>query len=327
VIGDTGALPPDQYRLIVRVSRLYYESELTQEQIGVKLGISRMKVNRLLTLARTAGIVQVRIVEHPEPFGKLSHRLLTTFELQDVRIAAAPLEEDGGPDEDALRSVIAAEAAAWLVDRLEPKLVVGLGLGRTVSRLPESFAPNRQIDAVFATLEGVGTSPNAGFASYNVTSRLADAVGGTAEIVSAPTFVSDPSLQGPLLSEPSVAASIDIARNAGIAIQSIGTVSSDATLFRHGTLTDDDLQQLRDAGAVGDALGHFYDDDGQHVPWWTDNTHVGLTLDEVKKLPTSAVVAGGAAKVAAIRAALRGGIFNVLITDDVSAEMLLELGT
>lgn len=327
MIGETGGLPPDQYRQIVRVSRLYYESNLTQEQIGEKLGISRMKVNRLLTQARTAGIVQVRIVEPPEPYGELGHRLLTDFELQDVRIVPTPPYEDGGPEEDALRSAIAAEGAAWLVDRLEPNLVVGLGLGRTVSLLPENFRPNRQCDAVFTSLEGVGTSPNAGFAAYNVTSRLADAVGGSAEIVSAPTFVSDPSLQGPLLSEPSVAASIDIARNAGIAIQSIGTVSSDATLYRHGTLTDDDLQQLRDAGAVGDALGHFYDDRGQHVPWWTDNTHVGLTLDELKKLPTSALVAGGAAKVAAIRAALRGNIFNVLITDELSAEMLLELGS
>lgn len=327
VIGNTGGLPPDQYRLIARVSRLYHESDLTQEQIGKKLGISRMKVNRLLTLARTAGIVQVRIVEHPESFGELSHRLLTAFELKDVCIVAAPLGEDGGPDEGALRSAIAAEAATWLVHWLEPNIVVGLGLGRTMSLLHESFAPNRQIDAVFTTLEGVGTSPNAGFAAYDVTSRLADSVGGRAKIVSAPTFVSDPSLQGPLLSEPSVAASIDVARSAGIAIQSVGTVSSGATLYLHGMLTDDDLQQLRDAGAVGDALGHFYDDHGQHVPWWTDNTHVGLTFDELKKLPTSALVAGGAAKVPAIRAALRGNIFNVLITDDVSAEMLLELET
>jgi len=319
-VSRKGGLPLAQHRLCVRVARLYYESDRTQEQIGGTLGISRMKVNRLLRLARQEGIVQVRIVGPEEPFGELQHRLLTTFDLQDVRIVAAP------PADEALRSVIAAEASEWLVERLEANLVVGLGLGRTVALLPESFAPVGPVDCVFVTLEGVGTSPNAGFAAYNVTSRLADAVGGSAEIVSAPTFVSDPNLQDRLLSEPSVVASLDVARGAGLAIQSVGTVSSDATLYRHGTLTDDDLKQLRNAGAVGDALGHFFDEDGQHVPWWTDKTHVGLTLDELKKLPTSALVAGGLDKVHAIRAALRGGIFNVLITDDACAARLLELG-
>lgn len=316
----TGGLPPTQHRLCVRVARLYYESDLTQAQIGERLGISRMKVNRLLQLAREVGIVQVRIVGTQDSFGDLAHQLLTAFDLQDVRIAATPLTDDG------LRSAIAAEASAWLVERLEPNLVVGLGLGRTVALLPETFTPNGRIDCVFATLEGVGTSPNAGFAAYNVTSRLADAAGGTAEIVSAPTFVSDPSLQDRLLSEPSVASSLDVARGAGLAMQSVGPLSSDATLYRHGTLTDDDLLKLREAGAVGDALGHFFDENGGHVPWWTDNTHVGLTFDELKKLPTSAILAGGVDKVQAIRASLRGGIFNVLITDDVCAEMLLELG-
>ena len=316
-----GGLPAAQHRLCVRVSRLYYESDLTPEQIGEKLGISRMKVNRLLRLARQAGIVQVKIVGTQDSFGDLAHQLLTMFDLKDARIAAAPITEDG------LRSAIAAEASAWLVERLESNLVVGLGLGRTVSLLPDTFTSDGRIDCVFATLEGVGTSPNAGFAAYNVTSRLADAVGGTADIISAPTFVSDPSVVDLLLSEPSVASSLDVARGAGIAIQSVGTLSSDATLYRHGTLTDDDLVSLREAGAVGDALGHFFDENGEHVPWWTDSTHVGLTFDELKKLPTSALIACGAAKVPAIRAALRGNIFNVLITDDVSAETLLEFGT
>lgn len=309
-----------QQRLCARVARLYYESELTQEQIGERLGMSRMKVNRLLGMGRQAGIIEVRIIGPQEPFGELQHQLLTTFGLQDVRVVATPSHDD------ALRPAIAAAASEWLLERLEPGLVVGLGLGRTLALLPKTFNPERSVSCVFVTLEGVGSSPNAGFASYNITSRLADAVGGSAHIISAPTFVSDPSLQDLLLSEPAVATSMEVARGANVALQSVGTVSADATLYRHGTLTDDGLDQLRAAGAVGDALGHFFDGDGQHVPWWTDNTHVGLTLDELKKLPTNALVGGGTEKAEAIRAAVRGGIFNVVITDSECAERLLELG-
>ena len=54
-------LPISEHRLCARVARLYYESDQTQEQIGELLGLSRMKVNRLLRLALKTGVIQIRI--------------------------------------------------------------------------------------------------------------------------------------------------------------------------------------------------------------------------------------------------------------------------
>jgi DNA-binding transcriptional regulator LsrR (DeoR family) len=192
--------------------------------------------------------------------------------------------------------------------------------------MPESFSVPRPIACRFVTLEGVGVSPNAGFAAYDVTSRLAEAAGGTAGIISAPTFVSTASMRSALVAEPSVRDSLDVARNAGLMLQSVGSVTTDALLFRHGTLSADDLTKLESAGAVGDALGHFFDSNGDHIPWPTDDLHVGLTLDDMKTCPTSVLVAGGEDKVIAIRGAIRGGFANALITDAATAQRLLDLG-
>jgi len=310
-----------QHRLCARTAKLYYESELTQAEIGETLGLSRMRVNRLLTLARDSGVVDVRITSPKEPFGELQHELLTALRLQDVRITPTP------PSADALRSTVTAAAAGWLEERLEVGLVVGLGLGRTVALLPETFSPRGSVSCTFVTVEGVGTSPNAGFAAYNVTTRLADAVGGTAVIVSAPTFVSDANLRDRLLSEPSVSATLDVARGADVVIQSVGTVTDDALLYHHGTLDKSDLRELRAVGAIGDALGHYFDADGKHVPFRTDDVHIGLTLDDLRKLPTSVLVAGGRDKVQVIHAAIKGGYFNVLVTDSETATQLLAMST
>lgn len=310
----------DQHRLCARVARLYYESELTQEQIGEVLGLSRMKVNRLLGLARQSGVVQIQVHSPDEPFAELQEQLLSDFGLQDVRLVATE------PSADGLRSNLASGASAWLVENLQPGLVVGFGLGRTVGLLPNTFSVGGPVKCTFVTVEGVGVSPNAGYAAYEVAARLADAAGGVAEIVSAPTFVSDSGLRDALLSEPSVSASLDVARAAGIVVQSVGTVTLDAPLFRHGTLSEADLKKLRNAGAVGDALGHFFNEAGDHIPWETDDRHIGLTLDDLKKLPTSALVAGGEDKTTAVRAAIRGGYFNALITDESTAERLLDMG-
>ncbi len=310
-----------EHRLCARVARLYYEAEMTQEQIGELLGLSRMKVNRLLTQATRAGIVHIEIIGPDEPYFELTHQLQLAFHLKDVRVVADPQ-----PEQDR-RSVLAAAAASWLADQLEDGLVVGLGLGRTVAQIPETFAVPRPVPCRFVTLEGVGVSPNAGFAAYDVTSRLAEAAGGTPWIISAPTFVSTASVRNALMAEPTVKASLDVARNAGVMIQSVGTVTDDALLVRHGTLSAGDLGRLRKAGAVGDALGHFFDTNGAHVPWPTDDLHVGLTLDDLRACSTSALVAGGEEKVPAILAAIRGRIGNALITDASTANRLLDLGS
>jgi DNA-binding transcriptional regulator LsrR (DeoR family) len=293
---------------------------MTQEQIGEFLGLSRMKVNRLLRLASTAGVVQIQIIGPDEPHAELLHQLQLTFRLKDARVAPAPLPEQS------LRAVLSAAASEWLAEQLVDGLVVGLGLGRTVALMPDTFSVPRPIGCRFVTLEGVGVSPTVGFAAYDVTSRLAEAAGGTAGIISAPTFVSTPAMRSALVAEPSVRDSLDAARSAGLLLQSVGSVSTDALLFRHGMLTAADLTTLRGAGAVGDALGHFFDADGVHVPWRIDDLHVGLTLDEMKRRPSSALVAGGDDKVLAIRGAIRGGFANTLITDAATAERLLDIG-
>lgn len=313
-------LPLAEHRLCARVARLYYESGLTQEQVGDLLGLSRMKVNRVLGQAMKSGVVQIRIIGPDERHGELQEHLQSEFGLKDVRVVSEPHPEQ------ALRSVLAAAAADWLAERLTHELVVGLGLGRTVALIPETFSVPRPIRCRFVTLDGVGVSPNAGFAAYDVTSRLAEAAGGRAEIISAPTFVSSPLVRNALVADPSVRASLALAREAALMIQSVGTVDRDSLLFRHGTLSEDDLATLREAGAVGDALGHYFDADGCHIPWPTDELHVGLTLEDLKACPTSALVAGGEEKVLAIRGALRGGFVNVLITDAATAARLLEVG-
>jgi DNA-binding transcriptional regulator LsrR (DeoR family) len=43
------------------VASLYYQQNLTQQEIGDRLGLSRIKINRLLKLAVSSGIVQVTI--------------------------------------------------------------------------------------------------------------------------------------------------------------------------------------------------------------------------------------------------------------------------
>ena len=48
-------------KLLVQASRLYYEQNLTQAEIGRRLNTSRSTVSRLLQEARETGVVRVMI--------------------------------------------------------------------------------------------------------------------------------------------------------------------------------------------------------------------------------------------------------------------------
>ncbi|MEW6648989.1 MAG: class II aldolase/adducin family protein [Chloroflexota bacterium] len=61
-------LPREQW--LARIAWLYYQQHLTQAQIGARLGLSRVTVNRLLKEARASGIIEVRIragLDDPSP--------------------------------------------------------------------------------------------------------------------------------------------------------------------------------------------------------------------------------------------------------------------
>ena len=81
---------------------------------------------------------------------------------------------------------------------------------------------------------------------------------------------------------------------------------------------------LASAGAVGDILGRFLDADGNDVPHPLNARTLGMDLDALIAVPEKILAAAGRHKVRIIRAAARRRLFDILITDDVTAELLVE---
>jgi DNA-binding transcriptional regulator LsrR (DeoR family) len=65
------------------------------------------------------------------------------------------------------------------------------------------------------------------------------------------------------------------------------------------------------------------DSDGSPINLELNERIIGLTLEQIRKIPRVIGIAGGTAKHGIIRAALHGNILDVLITDLSTAETLL----
>ena len=78
------------------------------------------------------------------------------------------------------------------------------------------------------------------------------------------------------------------------------------------------------AGAVGDISLRFFDEHGAPVRTSLDDRVLGITTAQLRKVPRVVAIAGGLDKVDAIAAALGAGIVNVLLTDQSTAQALVD---
>ena len=115
-----------------------------------------------------------------------------------------------------------------------------------------------------------------------------------------------------------------LAERADLAIVGIGVPDRDTVLYQSQILTDKEIEELRALGAVGDIALRFFDRDGRPIDHPINDRIIGLDLAQMKRIPRVLGISGGAGKFEVIRGALRGHLIDVLITDDATAEQLLQ---
>ena len=80
--------------------------------------------------------------------------------------------------------------------------------------------------------------------------------------------------------------------------------------------------ELQRLGAVGDICFRFYNLEGQPIKSSLMKRVIGIDLDKLRACNSVVGVAGGMEKMQAILGALRGGLIDVLITDQRTGEAL-----
>ncbi|MEG0854747.1 MAG: sugar-binding domain-containing protein, partial [Angelakisella sp.] len=98
--------------LIIKTAWYYYLENMTQQRISELLGISRMKVIKLLEKARTSGIIQFKIREDGASRMVMEKQLAERYGLKDTFIVPA------NPEEDSVNETVARAAAMYISGRI-----------------------------------------------------------------------------------------------------------------------------------------------------------------------------------------------------------------
>jgi len=304
--------------LMARAARLHFEFGLTHQDTAAALGISRVKVTRLLKQARQAGIVKITVIADVSPFAELEKRLAETAGLREAIIVPA------AGDSGAARSMLARGAASYLERVMRDGIVVAVGLSRTIAEMPNWLSNARPAKASFVSLAGALRVGGEGSGNpYQATDALARAFGGTAEHLHAPVVVRSQAVAEELRTDPAIAQTLERAAAADMAFAGVGG-REDRIDFNQGLyITAAEWVNLLDCGMVGDIGGRFFDRNGLQIRHEVNGRVIALDLDEFVKVPVRVLAAAGPSKVEAIAAALRGGLATVLVTDVDTANALI----
>jgi|InofroStandDraft_1065614.scaffolds.fasta_scaffold26909_2 DNA-binding transcriptional regulator LsrR (DeoR family) len=296
--------------LMIRAAWYYYMENYTQQNISDLLGVSRAKVISLLEKARQNGVIQFRIRQEGDRRIQVEQDLSARFGLKDV------FTVPGAGTLPNLNESIAQAAAMYILRRLEEGDFLNMGYGDTTSRVLNylAMAAEKPLNVVSLT----------GGVSYYLPNANSNVFNARLHLIPSPLLLSSQDLLEAMRQEPVVEEISRMIPLSHMSVVGIGSMSDQATIVKNGIFNANDFTVLKLQGAVGDILSHFMDKNGRLVAMDQEGRLMSTGLEDLRKLENVVGVAGGPSKADAILAALRGGYLDVLITDEETAQTLLD---
>jgi DNA-binding transcriptional regulator LsrR (DeoR family) len=297
---------------------LYYEKNLTQSEIAKKFNLSRMKVQRLLIEAKNKQIVQVEITHPFYNLLSIENKLKEIYGLDDAVVV--PTDAKGNN----LRKDLAKEAAIYLEHLLPRVQVLGVGMGVTLSYLPDFLSPNIKTKKDLKIISLLGNLlPDISANPYTIGNKIAEKLHAPFFSLWAPAKVDSIEEARAFKSQKWISLVLEMIKEVEYSMVGIGVLSKNNLMIRHKFLNEYEYSELSSKAVVGNILGRWYDATGKMV---SEEISKKVIATDVKIKGKTIAVAGGPEKYNAILASLKGKLVDILITDEKIARDLIKEG-
>ncbi|MDJ0391989.1 sugar-binding domain-containing protein [Rhodococcus sp. G-MC3] len=305
----------------VQAARMYYFQDMTMAAIGREMRVSRSTVSRLITHARSSGLVEIKISSMSGHSSALEKVFADRY---NVRAHIVPVGETVG-DLDRLDRV-AMFAGRLVTSMFESDMVMGVAWGTTVSAVSRYLAPKRTHNSHVVQLNGAANTRTTGVSyAADIIRTVATAYDALPQGFPVPAFFDYPDTRRMLWRERSIRRVLDLQDRMDLAVFSIGVMGGaiPSHVYSAGYLEDSDIDALSADGVVGDIATVFLRSDGSYDGIALNERSSGPSLQRLKAVPTRLCVVAGNSKRDALLGALAGGLVTDLVIDDVSAASLV----
>lgn len=301
-------------------ARMYYQSGHSTNEIARYLSVSRSTVSRLLAYARESGIVDIRIRSQRANASALQSDL----EAVVPGVVFHVVEVQPSFTQARILDAVLKYAAHAVTDMVEPSMTVGLAWGNTVSGIIDHLRPHPIRDVSVVQLNGAGNQSGLGISyASDIVARFASVYHGEHYLFPVPAFFDHPETKEALWRERSIQQILAVQERADLLLFSTGGLVGDTIsyVYSAGYLTDEEAEDLRSQGVIGDIATVFFKEDGSgDLP--INRRSTGPPLSLYRRASKAVCVASGDGKVPGLIAALRAGYITDLIIDERAAAEL-----
>ncbi|MFD3155865.1 sugar-binding transcriptional regulator [Haloimpatiens sp. FM7330] len=302
---------------------IYYNQPIGRRILANKLGIGERIVRTEINFLKNQNLIEVNtpgmtvtndgeeILEKLKEFiheikglSTLENYIKKNLKLKDVVVVPGDIEDD-----ITVMNELGKAGANYIKDKLSENTVISLTGGSTVKSIVDNIPKINKVSNILVLPARGGMGRDVETQSNTLTARLAEKINANYRLMHVPDNLSDNALNA-ILNEKNIKEIIDKIKSCNILIYGIGKAEEMA--IRRG-MTDEEVKKLLDKGAVAEAFGYYFDENGDIVDF---TPTIGIRREDIKNIDISIAIAGGKSKSKAILATELNMKSGILITDE-----------
>ncbi len=327
-----------------KIAYMYYEDGHSQETIAEMEFCSRQTVSKALQKAKERGIVRISIIPDLRTgyLRNLSREVRRKLNLDDLVLVPGRNFENvtGDATLDEVVAEIGTAAADYLDQLLTDSDILAVSGGKVFMRnvvrylKPSRPLPRLHVVSTIGFVEARTSFGDANLVAYDI----AQAYGASHVWFTIPAFMP----HNPLVSADAIMTvnsrlsitreAIELSGKANVVMMGLWTPHTNDEMVMRGILSREQIDSIERFHPVADINHWVFDVEGRCINELLDPPpyHLtGLAIPRLKEKITKEgaqvilVAGGGPSYVPAIQAVLKAGLANILVTDHITAQMLL----
>jgi deoxyribonucleoside regulator len=329
----------DDERFLRRVARLYYEQHCSQEEIAQKEYCSRQTIGKALRRAEERDIVRISIVPELRMgyLRNLTREVRLDLGLEDLVLVAGrnfsgTVVDEIVPD---VMAYITNAAAEYLDQLLTDKDILAVSGGRNIMRQvvrylkPSKFLPNLQVVSTIGFVKLQTTFGDTNLIAFDI----ATAYGAKHAWLPIPAIVETQEQCQQARALPLARDVLKMLEEATVIMLGLWPMPHRPDVVAEGVLSQAQIDLLLSHNPAVDINHWSFDRFGKCIndrltppPYYLTGFEIPRLKEKIRTRNVKVILVAGAGPsyAPAIRAALKAGVANILITDHITAELLME---
>ncbi len=325
-------------RFLRKIAYMYYEDGYSQEVIAEMEFCSRQTISKALQKAKDRGIVRISIVPDLRTgyLRNLSREVRIQLGLEDLVLVSGRNMNMLAADEllDDVVTEITSAAAEYVDQMLTDADILAVSGGRTFMRnlvrylKPTRLLPHMQVVATIGFVEARTSFGDANLIAYD----LAEAYGANHLWFPCPAFLPNNEQVQYIRQLPIIKDAYGMMQRASVTVMGLWTPHTNKSMIARGILSQEQLEVIGTYRPIVDINHWVFDASGRCInellepfPYALSGLEIPRLKDKIQQSNAKVIlVTGGSPSyVPAIRAVLKAGLANILITDHITAQLLL----